>query len=200
VKIVPPTPEGLREAVRALRAGEVLAYPTETVYGLAVDPYSESALRKLFAVKGRPENNPVLLIVADEQQLYPLVREISPQAAGYIRAFWPGPLSLLFPRAEGISDVLSAGGAKVCARCPASSIARGLCREFGGAITSSSANRSGETPAHSLREITLEGVALGIDGGVLAPSPPSTVFDPDERRILREGCVSAETLLGFSPF
>lgn len=188
--IVPLSPEGLRKAAAALRTGEVVAYPTETVYGLAVDPFSESALRRLFAMKGRDARNPVLLVVADVTQLGPVVRTVSPRAAAYIEAFWPGPLSLLFPRADRLPALLTAGSAQVCVRCPACAPARELCRIFGGALTSSSANLSDAPPARSVAELDLPGIAVAVDGGILAPGLPSTVFDPDQGRIVREGRIS----------
>ncbi len=194
MKIVPPTPEGLAEAARLLRRGEVVVYPTETVYGLAVDPASESALERLFAVKGRREDHPVLLIIADALQLQPWVAEISANAQACMEVFWPGPLSLLFPHADGLPAALTAGSAKICVRCPACPVARELCRVFGGAVTSSSANRSGEPPARSLQELHLDGVALGVDGGVLPARVPSTVYDPDGDRILRAGDITWEQL------
>jgi L-threonylcarbamoyladenylate synthase len=194
VKIVPADAEGLREAAQAIRNDEVVAYPTETVYGLAADPFSEQALERLFQAKGRPENQPVLLVIDSAEQLLPLVAEISESARAFIDAFWPGPLSLLFPKAPGLSTRLTAGSDRVCVRCPASDTARALCRTFGGAITSSSANRSGLPPARSVSELDLPGVTLAIDGGTLPPSAPSTVYDPDAKIILREGRITRAEL------
>lgn len=195
MNIVAPTAEGIEEAVRALRAGRIVAYPTETVYGLAVDPFSETALKALFAAKGRPETNPVLVILSDIAQLPLLVDGISPRARAYMEAFWPGPLSLLFPKGRRVPELLTAGLPKVCVRQPACAAARDLCAAFGGPLTSSSANLSGAPPARSLDEVTVPDVAVGIDGGLLPPSPPSTLFDPDEQRILREGAIPADLLL-----
>jgi len=194
VKTVPPSPDGLAEAAEALRAGSVVAYPTETVYGLAVDPFSEAAVRRLFEVKGRSDDKPVLLVVADAAQLHSVAAEVSVKAAAYIEAFWPGPLSLLFPKADGLPDLLTAGQPQVCVRCPACVAARDLCRAFGGALTSSSANRSGEAPARSVAALDLPGIALAIDGGTLGPQPPSTVFEPDTGRIVRHGPITGEQL------
>ncbi|MDX9971430.1 MAG: L-threonylcarbamoyladenylate synthase [FCB group bacterium] len=193
--ILPPNEVGLTAAAAALRAGEVVAYPTETVYGLAVNPFDSAALRRLFEVKGRPEENPVLLVVADEGQLAQVVREVSTAAQTCIDAFWPGPLSLLLPKAVDLPVEVTAGQAKVCVRCPASEIARALCRQFGGAITSTSANRSGEKPAATIEGAMLPGVALGIDGGRLPESLPSTLLDPESGRILRAGAVPEADIL-----
>ncbi|NIA15866.1 MAG: threonylcarbamoyl-AMP synthase [Nitrospiraceae bacterium] len=196
MRIVPPTPEGVEVAARAIRAGEVVAYPTETVYGLAVDPFSEDALHRLFSAKERPAFNPVLLIVADLGQLSQVVLEVSPRARAYVEAFWPGPLSMLFPKSPSLPDALTADSSKVCVRQPACAIARDLCLAFGGPITSSSANASGGVPASSPHDIALPMVSVCIDGGALGSSPPSTVFDPDLGIVLRAGAISEDALLG----
>ena len=194
MNIVLPTHEGISTAADAIRAGEVVAYPTETVYGLAVDPFSEQAIAKLFEVKCRPADNPVLLLVANEDQLRQVVAEVSEPATACIRAFWPGPLSLLFPKAERVPGPATAGRNKVCVRLTACAVARDLCLAVGAAITSSSANRTGHPPARCLAEIELSGVTVGIDGGLLEPSPPSTVFDPDSCEVVRPGAVSEAAL------
>lgn len=194
MKIVSPTAEGLHIAAAAIRAGEIVACPTDTMYGLGVDPFSETAIRRLQAVKQREPGRPILVIVADQRQLIQVAAEVTPQAAAYIEAFWPGALSLLFPKAAGLPDILTAGGKTVCARCPACEIARGLCRATGQAVTSSSANVSGHAPARSLDEINLPDVAVGVDGGVLQSEFPSTVFDPERGEILREGAISKAEL------
>jgi len=194
MRIVPPTDEGLAQAADAIRAGHVVAYPTETVYGLAVDPFNTDAVERLFRVKGRDRGNPVLLIVGGLYQLPCVTRGLSDAARAYADAFWPGPLSLLLPRADALPDSVTAGSENVCIRCPACSIARGLCRAVGGPITSSSANASGQPPARAVADLDLPGVALAIDGGLLPPSPPSTVFDPDTGSVLRPGAIPEERL------
>lgn len=181
-------------AALALKAGKVVAYPTETIYGLGVNPLSNEAVERLFEVKGREKGKPILLVVANEDQLDEVVAGVSQAARACMQAFWPGPLSLLFPRSPRLPESLTAGMDKVCIRCTSSSIARDLCLAFGGAITSSSANRSGERPAHSLTDICLPGVSVAVDGGMLPPSVPSTVFDPDTCEVLRPGAVTEEQL------
>jgi len=194
MKTLPATPEGIARAARAVRDGVVVAYPTETVYGLGADPFSDAAVHRLFEVKRRDPGNPVLLIVADLDQLERVVARVSDKARAYAEAFWPGPLSLLLPKAEALADAVTAGRDKVCVRCPASATARSLCEAVGSAVTSTSANRSGEPPARSLADVGLRGVAFGVDGGLLAPSLPSTVFDPDLGQVLREGVISSAQL------
>jgi L-threonylcarbamoyladenylate synthase len=193
--MLPPTPENLEFAAGLLRTNEVVACPTETVYGLAVDPFSEVALGRLFAAKGRDDGNPVLLVVDNAAQLSVLAREVSDAARACMDAFWPGPLSLLFPAIAGLPERIVANG-KVCVRCPACDTARALCRAFGAPLTSTSANRTGELPAVSALAIDLEGVALVLDGGALPPAMPSTVFDPDARAVLRSGALSLDVLEG----
>ena len=97
MEIAAPTPQGLAKAAELLHAGEVVAYPTETVYGLGADPFSVEALDSLYRVKRRDPGSPVLLIVSSMEQLDSIVAAISPRAAAYAAAFWPGPLSLLLP-------------------------------------------------------------------------------------------------------
>lgn len=172
-----------------------MVYPTETVYGLGVDPFSEEAVRRLYAVKERDAANPVLLIVDGLDQLREVVREVTSAAAGYAAKFWPGPLSMLFPRSPRLPGILTGGLDKVCVRWTSHPVARDLCREFGHAITSTSANLSGQPPAHSLDEVRLAGLGAAIDGGVLPKNPPSTVFDPDTGEVLREGAIPARLLL-----
>ncbi|HIJ65611.1 MAG TPA: threonylcarbamoyl-AMP synthase [Candidatus Hydrogenedentes bacterium] len=200
MKIVPTTDAGLSIAAEAIRAGEIVAYPTEAVYGLGADPFSEKAVRRLFELKGREETKPILLVISDPDQLERVARRVSPRAAAYAKAFWPGPLSMLFPKAQSLAAALTGGADEVCVRCPGSEIARRLCRAVGGPITSTSANRAGAPPARALPDVNVPGVAVGVDGGTLEPGPPSTVFDPTRRAILREGAVPASELTAFEPY
>ena len=194
MKILPSTPENLSEAGELLFDGNVVAYPTETVYGLAVDPFREDAVARLFHAKGRSDDKPILLIIDDEDDLFDVVSEVSDRAAAYIEAFWPGPLTLLLPKHRDLPACVTAGQPKVAVRCPDCLIARDLCKAYGGPLTSSSANRSGERPARSAAEVNLPEVALAIDGGALPECLPSTLFDPDEGRILRAGPITEEQL------
>ncbi len=195
MRVVPPTTGGIEAAVKALREGRIVAYPTETVYGLGVDPRSEAALERLFQAKGRESRKAVLVIVDDVAQLQGIVAPISSMAQRFIDRYWPGPLSLLLPAAPGLPNGLVGPGGKVCVRCPSCKIARSICRAFGGAVTSTSANPAGGLPARCLADVSIPGVALGVDGGVLAASPPSTVFDPETGQIVREGVIPGEELI-----
>ena len=192
---VQPDAAGIAQAVEALRAGEVVLYPTETVYGLAVDPFNTQAVEKLFKVKGRDADKPVLLIVGDVGQLDTIVSEISPHAQACMDRFWPGALTLLLPKTDALPHSITAGSDKVGVRCPGLDTARELCNAFGGALTSTSANLSGEAPALSLDGLDLTGVTLAIDGGDLEASAPSTLYDPETRKVLREGAISLAMLV-----
>lgn len=186
------TEASISRAARALREGKIIAYPTETVYGLGANPFDEEAMNRLFEAKGRDRSNPILLIVASRAQLERVVDGISPQALACMEAFWPGPLSILFPRHPSLPDMITAGGDKVCVRCPGLEWARSLCEAFGGPVTSTSANRSGEPVVQSLADLNLPGVELGFDGGTLDSSQASTILDADSGTILREGAISRE--------
>lgn len=191
---VSPDAAGLAQAVAILRDGGIVAYPTETVYGLAVDPFSEPAVQRLIEAKGRGGDQAILLIISEQSQLLRCVATVNPAAERCMDAFWPGPLTLLFPKAPGLAPSLTGERDTIAVRCPAHETARALCAAFGGPITSTSANRSGHPPAMAPGELDLPGVALLIDGGALPPSKPSTLYDPVAGRILREGAVTAEEI------
>ncbi len=192
--VVPPDGPGLARAVEILRANGVVACPTETVYGLAVNPFSETALEALFSVKGRDRGKPVLVMVADTGQLRELTASVSTRAQRCMDAFWPGPLSLLLPAASGLSALLTGGRAKICVRCTSSAVARRLCRAWDGPLTSTSANLSGDAAALTAQSAAITGVSLVIDGDVLSESASSTVYDPDEDLLLRAGPIDLEAI------
>ncbi len=194
MKSVFPDAPGLATAVAALRAGEVVAHPTETVYGLAADPLSETALDALFAVKGREAYKSVLLIVDSAQRAASLTTNLSESALRCMESFWPGPLSLVLPGVPGLPDRIVGDGGTVCVRCPGCGAARDLCRLWGGALTSTSANRAGAPPAVSASDAALPGVSVVIDGGILGKQPPSTLFDPVLKRVLRSGPITEAML------
>jgi L-threonylcarbamoyladenylate synthase len=194
VRVIAPTPEGIREAAKVIRDGGIVAYPTETVYGLAVNPYSPEAIERLFAAKGRDTSCPVLLIIGDMYQLTDDVAVIVPNDVAFIRSFWPGPLSLLLAKSPQIPDILTGGGPKICVRWTSHPVAQALCKEVGTAITSTSANRSGQAPARSVADLDLPDIDLALDGGTLEPGPSTTVFDPETGTILRAGAIPEEAL------
>ncbi len=194
MRVVPATTEGIAEAADAIREGLVVAYPTDTVYGLGADPFSVVALERLYVCKGRPQNAPLLLVAADLDQVAEVVEVMDPAARRYAEQFWPGPLSLLLPKSGKVPAMVTAGNPKVCVRVPDHATTRALCTAVGHPIVSTSANVSGAPPARSLDDLALPGIALGIDGGALPDQPPSTIFDPESGAVLREGSITADML------
>lgn len=187
--IVRPDSEGIARAVAALRAGEIVAYPTESVYGLGVDPFNTEAVENLFRVKFRGESNPVLMIIGELEQLDRVAGEVSHVARRFMEKFWPGPLSLLLPVGTSLPKLLMGAKKKVCVRYTAHPVASELCRAFGAPITSTSANMSYEDPATSAETLNMEGISVCIDGGI-ADGTESTIYDPDTGNVVREGAIS----------
>jgi L-threonylcarbamoyladenylate synthase len=182
---------GIAKAVDAIRAGQIVAYPTETVYGFGVDPMNDSAMNLLYEVKGRDLDKKVLLIVSSYPQLNDYVDRISESGQKLIRAFWPGPLSLLFTPKTEIPKSLLGNTGKICIRQTSHPVATALCELFGGAIVSTSANASGMAPARSVRDIQIPGIAVCIDGGELETSVPSTIYDIANESVIREGAITS---------
>lgn len=191
--ILPVDAASIAAAAEALRRGEVVAYPTETVYGLGVDPRSPEAVERLFQVKNRAQDQPVLLIIAEPEDVEQIA-VVSDAARRCIEVFWPGPLTLVLPAKGAFPPGVQAPDGTVAVRCSACPSARALARAFGGPITSTSANRAGAPPAPRAADAALDGVFCVLDGGELPPSAPSTVYAPDRDEILREGAISAEAL------
>jgi len=192
-------------AVAALRAGDLVAMPTETVYGLAADAASARAVAGIFAAKGRPEFNP-LIVHAESVAGVRDMATLTAQAERLAEAFWPGPLTLVLPRRpEGrIADLAVAGLSTVAVRVPAHPVARALLAAFGGPLAAPSANRSGHvtatTAAHVASDIG-EAVAIIIDDGPAPIGVESTIvgFDGDRPTLLRAGGVNRmaiEAVLG----
>ncbi len=197
------TPELLRRAVARtaalLRAGEVVAIPTETVYGLAALATSAGAVRRLFEVKGRPPTNPVIVHVADLAQARACVSAWPAVAEALARAFWPGPLTLVLPRAPIIPPEVTAGGPTVGIRWPRHPFVQALLRECGAPLAAPSANRSTELsptrPEHVLKSLGGRIPAV-VDGGPCPVGVESTVLDltVEPPRILRPGMIHAGAL------
>jgi L-threonylcarbamoyladenylate synthase len=185
---------GLQDAIAALRAGELVVFPTETFYGIAADPFSLRALEKLFAIKERDPQKPIALIAATAQMAFEVAREISSSGRRLASAFWPGPLTIVLPAREGFPPQLVGPDGGVGVRVSPHPIARALSEGIGRPITATSANRSGEDPATNVwaaRKSLGEKVKVFLDGGTLRASAPSTVIACDARgwRIIRAGAI-----------
>lgn len=190
--IVPADEHGVAEAVAALRAGDVIAYPTETVYGLGVDPAQPAAVAKLAALKGRTAGHAMLLVAGNRSHVAALASQITDAEAALMDAYWPGPLSLVLPPSQPVAAEFLNESGKVCVRIPADPVACKICDRFGGAISSTSANRSGEPPATRPGDALLPGVALVLDAGPREAAVPSTVYDCSLDRVYREGAVPVQ--------
>ena len=191
----PATPAALRQAIDVLRQGGVVAYPTDTVYGLAVDATNAKAIARLYEVKGRPDAKAVPLIIGDMGQLDEVAVAPSPLAQQLMAAFWPGPLTLLLQPCEALPAALRGDSPRIGVRWPAAPLSQALARQFGHAITATSANRSGAPAALSAAETARQlgaSVDFILDGGRAESAEVSTVLDvvSEPPRILRAGKIS----------
>jgi L-threonylcarbamoyladenylate synthase len=188
--------ESVDEAVRRLRGGGLVCYPTDTVYGIGAAAGDEGAVRRLFAVKGRPLTKAVPLLLAEAADAA-RVAQVTPLAKTLATNFWPGPLTIVMRKAETYRSVALAGSATVALRVPDHLMVRSIVRGIGEPITGTSANRAGAPAPVSAAEVALqmgEMVDLIIDGGRSRPRVESTVIDitGEGPEILREGAVSRE--------
>ncbi len=182
-----------------IKNGGLIAYPTETVYGLGADPHNAEAIQKIFIAKGRAEDKGIILLIRGVDDLSRLVRAVSPTAQILIDAFWPGPLTLVFRANPDLSPALLGGRDTVALRHSSSPIATRLLMALGGPLTSTSANRSTEPPARSACEVENalgEHLDLILDGGPSDSARPSTLVDvsTDRAILLREGAIPAQEL------
>jgi len=189
----------IEDAIDALRAGELVVYPTETFYGIAADPSSKSALKRLFAIKERDAAKTVAMIAADTRSAFSLAREVSPIARRLAECFWPGPLTLVLPAGAQIASELVGLSGGVGVRVSSHPTARALAASLERPITATSANRAGYSPAKTLadaRNVLGTKIKVYLEGGTLGTGAPSTVLEVagDRWRIIREGTVSARQI------
>lgn len=188
-------PQAIAAAVAALKAGELIGLPTETVYGLAADARNPAALRRIFALKGRPSEHPLIVHIGAVAELADWARELPDSAHALARAFWPGPLTLILKRHAAVSDLVTGGQDTVGIRIPSHPVALAVLRAFGAALAAPSANRFGHISPTTARHVRDEfGSALGLvlDGGATAVGIESTIIDlcSHPPRILRPGAIS----------
>ncbi len=189
----------VRRATELLTAGEAVALPTETVYGLAANALDPQAVRRIFAIKGRPAHNPVIVHVASGAMARSCAREWPDAATRLATAFWPGPLTLVLPRASIIPDAVTAGGETVGIRWPSHPFIQAVIRACGFPLAAPSANRSNEIspthPAHVLASLGNR-VRVIVDGGASQVGIESTVIDlaGPAARLLRPGMIHEESL------
>jgi L-threonylcarbamoyladenylate synthase len=175
-----------------LRRGGIVAIPTETYYGLGVDPFNPAALSHLAKIKGRPDDRPILVLIGASEQLSDLVDHVPLAAAALMEAFWPGPLTIVFPARAGLPELVTAGTGTVGVRSTSLAALSNIL-EVVGPLTGTSANRSGKIPARTAREVQRalgDEIDLIVDAGTTAGGLPSTVIQVQgEIRIVREGAV-----------
>jgi L-threonylcarbamoyladenylate synthase len=193
------TPAEIETAGKLLQEGELVAIPTETVYGLAADGLNGQAVANIFAAKGRPMDNPLILHIADIKDWAPLVTHIPEKALALAKAFWPGPLTVILPAAPHIPKEVTAGLTTVAVRCPSHPLARAIIKAAGCPLAAPSANRSGApSPTNAARVLEdMKGkIAAVLDGGECSVGVESTVVDlsGDVPRLLRPGGVTPTQL------
>jgi L-threonylcarbamoyladenylate synthase len=193
---------GYTEIVSLLTSGGVIAFPTDTAYGLGADPFNEAALERIFEIKGRPESKPLLLLVDSVAMAECVTTRLPANFYAVVQKFWPGPLTVIVPSATSIPDKLTAGTGTVGIRWPVASFATALIQRFGKPITATSANRTGLPGTVTAQEVQSQldaSVDALIDGGLLSARSGSTLLDltVDPPVMLREGPITFQSLAEF---
>jgi L-threonylcarbamoyladenylate synthase len=191
-----PEPDRIDQAVAILKSGGVIAFPTETLYGLGADARDPAAIDKTFGIKGRDFKNPILVVIGDVRHLEAFAESIPTEAQKLMDRFWPGPLTIVFRAAPSVSPKLTAGSGKIGIRLTSHPIAMAISRRLGGPLTATSANLSGSPECSSAAEVLsqLEGKLDGVvDGGQTPGGKGSTIVDATVSpiKILREGVIAA---------
>ena len=203
-RILSADDDSIDEAAKLLKSGEVVGMPTETVYGLGANALDENAVRKIFAAKGRPADNPLIVHISHFDMIKPLVSQIPDLAYKCAEQFWAGPLTMIMPKSDIIPDVTSGGLDTVGIRMPSHKTARAIIDKCGFPIAAPSANLSGSpsptTAGHVFNDMNGRIPAI-VDGGFSAVGVESTVisFENDAIRVLRPGFISAEELKEITP-
>lgn len=187
-----PSVEDYRRAVSVLEQGGIVAFPTETFYGLAVDPFNEQALGALFRLKNRPLDKPFLVLIQKQKQLADLASSIPTLYRPLMEAFWPGPLTLVFPAGSGLSPLLTGGSSGIAVRISSHPVAMKFSQLWGSAFTATSANMSGMSAAcnaDEVRQIFGNKIGYILDGGQTAGGKSSTVLGIQQEKLylIRDG-------------
>jgi L-threonylcarbamoyladenylate synthase len=190
------------QAAAIVKAGGVIAFRTDTFYGLGADPFNEAAVRRIRELKGREDDKPILLLISDASEVSRFITSQSPTFQTVAERFWPGPLTLIGAACPELPVELTAGTNTIGVRLPDEDSVRELVRLCGGALTATSANTSGRPPASTAGEVELYfpiGLDLIIDAGEVAVTEPSTVLDLSESppRLVREGAITSTDLRDF---
>jgi L-threonylcarbamoyladenylate synthase len=204
VRLVAQAPGALQQAVDALEQGKVIAFPTDTVYGVGAHAFQEAAVAKVYVIKDRPMRLPLPLLLPDAAVIESLCTDVPPLAWQLAERFWPGGLSLVLQRSSAVPDAVTAGGPTVAVRVPDHSLVRELCRRLGAPLAATSANRHGQPAPVTAdeTEAALRGrIPLLLDGGRCTGGLASTVVDLSvwPPVILRPGPVTAWQLADVLP-
>lgn len=194
-----PDAASIALAAEALRNGEVVAYLTDTMYGLAVDPRNENAIARLFALKQRAPQKAIPLIAGAREQLAHWIEDFPAPAQKLAERFWPGPLTMIFRARANVSAQLTAGSGTIAVRVPNSALSRELSLQLGAPITATSANLSGDTAVLAIEEIATQlghDLDLILDSGRAPSLVPSTIIDVSVApfRVVREGVIATHAL------
>lgn len=192
------SPDFSKRAAAVIRRGGIIAFPTETYYGLGADPYNIDGLNRLFELKRRSLSKAILVIIDNLSQLNQLISDFPEIYRSLIKKHWPGPLTLIFPALSSLSELLTGGTGTIGIRMSSSEAAKKICKSAGMPITATSANISGQPPATCVDEILRyfgDKIDLIIDGGVATTPQCSTIatVDGDRLRVIRSGMIEIKT-------
>ena len=188
------TEQSIERAAEIIARGGVIAFRTDTFYGIGADPFNHPAVQKIKQLKGREDDKPILVVISDRDQLDRLIAEISPSFQQLARAFWPGALTLIGRARAELPEEITAGTKTVGVRLPNDDKVRALVKACGGALTATSANPSHAAPASNapaVQDYFSEAIDLILDGGEATSDAPSTVVDvtSDRAQLIREGVI-----------
>ena len=186
-------------ASEVIASGGVIAFRTDTFYGLGADPFNRVAVARIRELKGREDDKPILLLISDVDQVARVIAEKSETFVRAANAFWPGPLTIIGAAVASLPEAITAGTGTVGVRLPAAESVRELVQECGGILTATSANPSGSEPACSAAQVAAyfrRGLDLIIDGGLVTTTEPSTVLDAttSSPRVVREGAIGRDLI------
>ena len=197
-----PQPARIARATKLIRQGQVIAIPTDTLYGLAADPFQPAAVERVFTAKGRPPDAPVLLLVDSTEMAVGLTKKLPPFFHALANRYWPGPLTIVVEASERIAAIITANTGRVGLRLPAAAVPRAIVGALGGPITGTSANRSSRPACRNAAEVEEslgDFLPLILDGGASQSIVPSTVISlkSESWELIREGAIRRAELEAF---
>jgi L-threonylcarbamoyladenylate synthase len=189
-----------QSAAQVIARGGVIAFRTDTFYGLGVNPFDKAAVRRIKELKGREDAKPILIVISDADQVDRFIEKRSPEFVQLSERFWPGPLTLIGVARSEVPEEITAGTGTIGIRLPDNEVVRNLVRACGGALTATSANPASQPPAKTAQEVAEyfpSGIDLIVNGGEAMSDQPSTVVDVTgtEPRLIREGVIGKKELM-----